>query len=81
MVPTVTVPKFSVLAESVTGELVAPPVPLRLTVCGLFAALSVKVRVPVAAPVAVGVNVTPTVQLAPAAMLAPQVLLRWRTVR
>jgi hypothetical protein len=35
----------------------------------------VKVSVPVAAPVAVGVNVTPTLQLAPAAMLVPQVLL------
>jgi hypothetical protein len=31
--------------------------------------------VPVAAPIAVGENVTPTVQLAPAAILVPQVLL------
>jgi hypothetical protein len=37
--------------------------------------LSVNVSVPVAAPVAVGENVTPTVQLAPAAILDPQVLL------
>jgi hypothetical protein len=37
--------------------------------------LSVNVRVPEMAPVAVGENVTPTVQLAPAAMLVPQVLL------
>ena len=51
------------------------PVPVRLTVCGLFAAVSVNVSVPVAVPVAVGENVTPTVQLAPAATLVPQVLL------
>jgi hypothetical protein len=75
VVPTVTVPRFSALADSVTGELEVLPVPLRLTVCGLFPALSVKVNVPVAAPVAVGVNVTPTLQLAPAATLVPQVLL------
>ncbi len=74
VVPTVTEPKFRELVERVSGELVDPPVPLRPTVCGLFGALSLKVRVPVAAPVAVGVNVTLTVQLAPALMLAPQVL-------
>jgi hypothetical protein len=73
--PTVTAPKFRVLAERVTGEMVLPPFPLRLTVCGLLAALSVNVSVPVVAPVAVGVNVTPTEQLAPAATLVPHVLL------
>ena len=40
-----------------------------------MAALSVKVRLPVTAPIAVGENVTPTVQLAPVLMLAPHVLL------
>lgn len=55
--PTVTVPKFSVLVENVTG---AEPEPERLTVCGLLEALSAKVRIPVAAPTAVGENVTPT---------------------
>lgn len=75
VVPVVTVPKLRVLAERVTGELVVPPVPLRLTVCGLLVALSVKVNVPVVAPVAVGVNVTPTEQVPPAATLAPHVLL------
>jgi hypothetical protein len=35
----------------------------------------VNVRVPVTGPVAVGEKVTPTVQVAPALMLAPQVLL------
>jgi len=52
-----------------------PPVPVRFTFWRLFAAVSVKVNAPVAAPIAVGLNVTPIVQLAPAAMLAPQVLL------
>ena len=72
VLPTAVELKLKLLAERVTGAL---PVPVRLTVCGLFRALSVNVSVPVAAPVAVGVNVTPTVQVAPAAMLAPQVLL------
>jgi hypothetical protein len=70
--PTVTVPKFSELVENVTG---AEPEPDRLTVCGLFGALSAKVSVPLAAPTAVGENVTPTWQRAPAARLVVQVLL------
>jgi hypothetical protein len=70
--PTVTAPKFSELAENVTG---AEPVPDRLTVCGLLEALSAKVRVPSAAPTAVGENVTLTWQEARAARLAAQVLL------
>lgn len=72
MLPTAVLLKVSDVAEIVTGAL---PVPVRLTVCGLFRALSVKVSVPVAAPTAVGEKVTPATQLAPAAMLAPQVLL------
>jgi hypothetical protein len=48
---------------------------VRLTICGLVTAESVNVRVPVAGPVAVGEKVTPTVQLAPAPIVAPQVLL------
>ncbi len=75
VVPTGTVPKFNDDAESVTGVLEVLPVPLRVTVWGLFPALSVKVRDPLAAPDAVGVNVTPTVQVAPPATLVPQVLL------
>ena len=75
VLPVVTVPKFSVPAERVTGELVAPPVPLRVMVCGLVTALSVNVSVPATGPVAVGVKVTPTAQLAPAATLVPHVLL------
>ena len=60
VVPTTVVLKLRLAAESVTGAL---PVPLRLTVCGLLIALSAKVSVPVAAPSAAGVKVTPTVQV------------------
>ncbi len=60
VLPTAVVLKLRLLAESVTG---AVPVPLRLTVCGLLIALSAKVSVPVAAPSAAGVKVTPTVQV------------------
>lgn len=51
------------------------PVPLRLTACGHLIALSAKVSVPLVAPSAVGVKVTPTVQVAPAAIPVPHVLL------
>src|SRR2546423_549832 len=52
-----------------------PPVPESDTVCGLLASESVSVSVPVRVPPAVGVKVTLTVQLAPAARLLPQLLL------
>jgi len=55
----------------VTG---AEPVPVRFTACGLFAALSLNVNVPVREPVAVGEKMSPTVHVAPAAMLVPQLL-------
>ena len=72
VLPTANVSKRNELEESVTGAL---PFPERLTVCGLLGESSVKVSVPVIDPVVVGENVTPTVQLAPAATLAPHVLL------
>ena len=50
------------------------PVPVRDTVCGEPEALSVRVRLPMRVPPAVGANVTDMVQLAPAATLDPQVL-------
>jgi hypothetical protein len=53
----------------------AVPVPDKLTVCGLLLALSVKVSVPVRAPVAVGVNATLAVQELPAARLLLHVLV------
>jgi hypothetical protein len=51
------------------------PVPVRLTLCGLLAALSVKVIAPVRVPTAVGVKVTLIVQLPAAATNVPQVLV------
>jgi hypothetical protein len=52
-----------------------PPVPVKLTVWVAGLALSVTVKVPALAPVAVGLKVTLRVQLAPAATLEPQVLV------
>jgi hypothetical protein len=60
------------------GERVAPgpaPVPVSATVCGLPAALSVMVSVPLRTPGAVGVNVTLIVQLAVGATEVPQLLV------
>ena len=71
--PGVTFPKLKLLAESVTG--VPPPVPDKLTTCGLFGPLSVKVSAPLKDPTALGENVTPTVHFAPAGTLVPHVLL------
>ena len=51
------------------------PVPVKLTVCGLPAALSAMLTVAVRFPGAVGVNVTLIVQLALAATEVPQVLV------
>jgi hypothetical protein len=71
--PTATVPKSKAVAGNrVTGT---TPVPVRVNVCGLFAAPSVNVRLPVVAPVAAGANVTSTLQAASAATPAPQALL------
>ena len=51
------------------------PVPVRLTMCGLPAALSVIVTAPVRIPVALGVNLTLILQLDPAATDEPHVLV------
>lgn len=56
-------------------EVVEVPEPLSETVCGLLASESVSVRAPVRVPVAVGVKVTETEQLAPAASEVPQLLV------
>jgi hypothetical protein len=58
-----------------TGPDAGVPVPVRLTVWGLFAALSVKVIAAVRVPVAVGVNVTLIVQLPPTTTKLPQVFV------
>jgi hypothetical protein len=48
-------------------------VPLRETICGLSAALSVTLSVVVRVPDAVGLNVTLMLQLAPSESMVPQV--------
>jgi hypothetical protein len=72
VLPTVVLAKVKVVGDIVTD---AEPVPVRLTVWGLFAAPSVNVSAPESAPAAIGENVTPTIHVALAAMLVPQVLL------
>jgi hypothetical protein len=59
------------VAESVTTG--AKPVPLNAIDCGDPAALSVICTLPVRLPIAVGLNATLSVQLTPAATVAPQV--------
>ena len=62
--------------EKLTVEVtVATPVPVRLIVCGLPAALSVIVTVPGNDPVVVGVNVTLIVHVPVAATDAPHVFV------
>src|SRR5712692_6764301 len=76
VLPTATVPKFREVGETTTDC----PVPERATVCGLPGALSLNDNVPLRAPFLVGVNVTLTAQFAPAATVAPQVLLEiWKS--
>ena len=53
----------------------AVPVPVSDTLCGLPAALSVRLRAAVRVPVAVGLNVILNVQLLPTAKLVVQVVV------
>jgi len=66
--------KVRLLGEKLTTA--AVPVPVRLTVCGLPAALSVIFTEAVRLPIPEGVKVTLAVQLAPGATELPHVLLR-----
>jgi len=66
--------------DRLDGETVAPgppvvPVPLRLTDCGLPAALSPTLSVAVRVPAALGVNETLIVQFVPAGTERPQVFV------
>lgn len=73
VVPSVWVLKMRLVAVRLTEG--PPPVPVRLTVCGLPAALSEISTTAVRVPVAVGVNDTLIVQVPPAATEVPQVLV------
>jgi hypothetical protein len=70
--PTTVLGSVRLVGLTVSG---ASPVPVSLTSCGLVPALSLKVSAPVTAPRALGLNVTLTVQLLPAARVLPQLLL------
>jgi len=72
------VPTFWLLNVRLAGERLvaaAAPVPVRLTICGLPAALSEILTAAVRVPAAVGVNVTLIVQLLFAATELPQVFV------
>ena len=70
---------WEVAKVTLAGERLAmgavTPVPVSEIVCGLLAALSVKVTEPTALPAVVGVKVTLMVQIPPAATGEPQVLV------
>ncbi len=70
-VPLMTVPKVL----SAIKEYARTPVPESATVWGLLGSLSTMLKVPVRAPVAVGVNVTLTVQVVSEGTLVPQLLV------
>lgn len=70
VLPTAMLPRFKLFDEKVTG---ATPLPLRATVC--VPVSSAIARLPLADPGAVGVNVTETVQEAPAARVPRHVLV------
>jgi hypothetical protein len=64
LTPIASLPNDKLVGDTVTA---ATPVPLRLTVCGLFVPVSVTVKVAVRDPSVDGVNVTEIVQLFPGA--------------
>ena len=72
-VPNSWLPK--VRLEGTTEAAGAVAVPLKVTVCVAGLALSVRVSVPVTVPALAAVNVTLMVQVPPALMLVPQVLV------
>jgi hypothetical protein len=71
VVPTVWLPKLKLAGV----KLATVHVPVRVTSCGVPAALSATAIVPVTVPFAAGLKATEIVQLAPAARLAGQLLV------
>jgi len=72
VVPTVCVPKASLVGPKVSGR---SAVPLSATVWGESGALSVRINDPVSAPATSGAKLTCTVQDLPALSTDPQVLI------
>jgi hypothetical protein len=68
---------LTVVGTTVTEKsgFVVVPVPVSVAVCGLLASLSATPSVAVTGPVAVGVNVTLIVQVAPTASVEPHALV------
>jgi hypothetical protein len=75
VLPTACEANVKLAGVAVTVITVAVPVPVKLTVCGEFDAVSVSEIVPVRVPATVGVNVTFTVQFAPAFSVVPQLFV------
>lgn len=61
--------------DGVSEKLGATPVPFTATACGLSIALSVKTSEARSAPLKDGINITLTLQVAPAARVVPQLLV------
>src|SRR2546426_433168 len=78
VVPTNWLAKLRLAGDRLTTG--AMPVPLRAAICGLPEALSVTTSAAERAPRALGLKVTLIVQLAPAARLVPQLLLRAKSL-
>ena len=74
VVPTFWLPNGRLLGE----RPITVPAPIRGTFWGLLIALSVKTTAAVLLPMAVGLKITATVQLDPAAKLLPQELVEMR---
>jgi len=70
--PTAWLPKAKLTGEKVMG---ATPVPVKVTICGEFEAVSLTVITPGMLPVVEGMNVTLIVHVAPALRLLPQLLV------
>jgi len=79
-VPTSCAAKVRLLGEGVAFGPEMSPVPLKLIVCGLPAALSVMVTEAVRGPLWDGLKVTVMVQLAPSGRPVPQVLVWLKSV-
>src|SRR5690348_7542705 len=76
VLPTRILPKLRVFGLNVIGVLLVPePVPVSITTCGLFAALSAINTAPFTAPSCVGVNVTFSLQDALLPKLLPHGVL------
>jgi hypothetical protein len=73
VVPTSWSAKVKLVGDKVAFGPETTPVPLKATVCGLPVALSVTLTAALRVPLAVGLNVTLILQLAPAAKELPQV--------